>query len=123
MGASKSDQILKEAQGLQSSGRLRRAGMSRGQTKWADTKYRGDETMWLTEILEELPAVKDLVGMMQKIRDEIAIYDKQGPNSLRVDDGRKSVQLAYYISFSNAFLSHVVVFVLFSPSIFLLDHR
>lgn len=109
MGGGKSDQILKEAQGLQSSGRLRPAGMSKGEGKWADTKYRGDETMWLTEILEELPAIKDLVGVMQKIRDEIAVYDKQGPNCLNVEDGRKSVQLAYYISFSNVFFPCLLV--------------
>jgi hypothetical protein len=84
---------------MHAAGKLRPAGMSRDESKWADDSYRGDEMTWLTLAdggTPPGPAVRKLLVRLQGLKEELIGLDQGNRRALALEGCHVSAQLAFY---------------------------
>ena len=123
LGRETAGEIAMEARAFQRQGKLKAAGMSRGEDRWAGGEYRGDEMVWLSvgggrkvrddsNTTEAGPAMRRLLAQIERLCGRIDILDKKyalgddGLGALRLECNQKSAQLAYYPGNGKGYVRH-----------------
>ena len=109
LGVQAAQEIALETQGLQREGRLKPAGMNRGEDQWRNEGYRGDEMVWLSVGKEGNtgPATRLLLSRIEKYCKMMDTLDqKRDKSQLRLECNHKSAQLAYYPGNGKGYVRH-----------------